>query len=102
VTDDEVARMTGWGAPAHGGHTPVSPYQAFDLIVVGADPRVRPGQRLPRQNTDAHPYWVFRLSGRVHLVYYRQPSPAFGGHAYRPPMLIAPGLRGLGHTGGRV
>ncbi len=80
----------------------MSPYQAFDRIEVGADPRVRPGQCPPRQNADAHPHRVFRLSGQVHLVYYRQPSTAFGGRACRPPMLNAPDLRGLGHTGGRV
>jgi hypothetical protein len=41
--------------PSTGGHTPVPPYQAFDWIHIGADPHVRPGQRLPMQDSDAHP-----------------------------------------------
>jgi hypothetical protein len=34
--------------------------------------------------------------------YTIDPWPTFGGRTYRLPMLNAPGLRGLGHTGGRV
>jgi hypothetical protein len=42
-------------APALRGHTPVSPYQAFDLIEVGADLRVRPGQCCPCNNLTRTP-----------------------------------------------
>ena len=41
-------------APALRGYTQVPPYKAFDLIGVGAELRVRPGQRMPMQNSDAH------------------------------------------------
>ena len=34
------------GSPAFRGHTEVPPYQAFELRNLGADRRVRPGQRM--------------------------------------------------------
>ena len=58
------ARDAGWGrAIARRGHTEVPPYQAFERIDGGVDRRVRPGQRLPMQKSEAHPTVRWTLTG---------------------------------------
>jgi len=48
-------------------HTQVPPSWGFDLIEVGADLRVRPGQRLPMQTSDAHPCHLMLWTGSDRL-----------------------------------
>jgi hypothetical protein len=56
-------------APALRGHTQVPRYEAFDRLCalrdVGADLRVRPGQRMPMQNSAAPPFFPIAGEGII-------------------------------------
>jgi hypothetical protein len=62
------------------GDTQVPPYQAFDLIDVGVDLRVHPGQRLPMQTADAHPHPTLLLTWRSSVERLRPNFPSLTTH----------------------